>query len=65
MTTKKETLQNLVIKLCKENPRSAGELAKILDMNFHTVRTGYIYPLVKKKVLKRLGNAKVDAKYKS
>ena len=64
-TIYREQIEDLIIKLCKSEPKSVGELAKILDINLHTVRANYVYAMTKDGLLKKIGNHKFDVRYQS
>jgi hypothetical protein len=55
-----------IIKACSNEFLSLGDLADLLDMNKHTLRAHYIYPLVKSGQLIRepAPPAKSTVKYK-
>ena len=40
-----------ILAFCKNTPRSLSEISEILEMNKHTVRTGYLYPMVNEGLL--------------
>ena len=53
MTSNKEIVQRKILVLCKNQYRKASEISKLLGMTFNNVRAHYIYPMVKKGLLKR------------
>ena len=44
-----------IVSLCKDSPKSTLELSKILEMNYNTLRSKYVYVLCKENRLKREG----------
>lgn len=49
----KEALRVKVLKICEGQYRSLGDICEILQANKHTIRAGYIYPMVREKLLKQ------------
>jgi hypothetical protein len=44
---RRELIEKTIAKACEHSYRSLGELAELLNMNKHTLRAHYIYPMVK------------------
>jgi len=57
MSFHKKTIMTLdrIVSLCKDSPKSTLELSKILEMNYNTLRSKYVYVLCKENRLKREG----------
>tara|TARA_B110000902_G_C13826490_1_gene405744 strand:+ start:72 stop:266 length:195 start_codon:yes stop_codon:yes gene_type:complete len=53
---KKRMALEKIISLCSKSPKTSREIAALLSMNYDTVRSSYIYFLVKKNKLKRIKN---------
>jgi len=53
---KKKMALEKIISLCSINPKTSKEIATLLGMNYDTVRSSYVYLLVKKNKLKRIKN---------
>ena len=45
---KRIEIENKILDLCN-TPKSSKELSKLIEINFNTLRSKYIYPLLKKK----------------
>ena len=62
----REVVERKIIKACARQFLSLGDLAELLEMNKHTLRAHYIYPLVKSGQLVRdpAPPAKSTVKYK-
>jgi len=51
---KKTMALQKIISLCSKSPKTSKEIAALLGMNYDTVRSSYVYFLVKKNKLKRI-----------
>lgn len=49
---RKKVLEKILI-LCKDNPKTTKVLASLLNMNYNTLRSKYVYYLLEKDKLKR------------
>ncbi len=49
---KKPTIKK-ILKLCERNTKSLSELSEALEMNKHTLRSKYLYPMVTAGLLER------------
>jgi hypothetical protein len=49
--TPKEVLRAKILKICQGQFLSLGDICEILQANEHTIRAGYIYPMVREKLL--------------
>jgi predicted ArsR family transcriptional regulator len=47
----KELLRNRILEICSDGYLSLREISNILGSNKHTMRAGYIYPMVKEGLL--------------
>lgn len=63
-TKKKLAITEAILKFCKDRPKMPGEIANHININKHTLRANYLYPM-KKKQLQRIMKAKRDTRYKS
>jgi len=54
---RKKTLdrEKVIIEFCSIEKKHISEIVEKLNMNIHTLRSKYIYPLVKENKLKKLG----------
>ena len=52
---KKLDRERNIIEFCSNEKRHISEIVKKFSMNIHTLRSKYIYPLVKENKLKKLG----------
>ncbi len=46
-----ETLRGKILEVCKGQFCSLGEICELLQANKHTVRAGYLYPMVREGLL--------------
>ena len=53
---KKKIALEKIVSICSKSPKTSREIAALLDMNYDTVRSSYIYFLVKKNKLKKIKN---------
>lgn len=62
-----EILREKILQICKDEFLSLGEICQILEKNKHTIRAGYIYPMVKEGALEQEHRAgtKSAQRYKS
>ena len=44
---RRETVESAILKLCRSEFLSLGQIAESLDMNKNTLRSIYLYPMVK------------------
>lgn len=44
-------LEKKILKFCKDDYKSLGDIAEKFNRNKHTIRAGYLYPLVKRGLL--------------
>lgn len=51
--TPKDVLRAEILKICEDQFRSLGDICEILQANRHTIRAGYIYPMVREKLLRQ------------
>jgi predicted transcriptional regulator len=51
---KREEIFKKIISLCKESPVSSKEIANVIGMNYNTIRSKYVYELVKNNKLKKI-----------
>ena len=51
---KREETFKKIISLCKESPISSKEIANAIGMNYNTIRSKYVYELVKNNKLKKI-----------
>tara|TARA_B100001057_G_scaffold484615_1_gene562943 strand:- start:662 stop:871 length:210 start_codon:yes stop_codon:yes gene_type:complete len=68
MTKKKEReeIRNKIISLCSDSPKTSREISNFLGLNYNTIRSSYIYKLVKENKLvkkKNKYNIKTNFKY--
>ena len=49
---KRIEIENKILDLCY-TPKSSKELSKLIEINFNTLRSKYIYPLLKKNEVER------------
>ena len=68
MTKKKEReeIRNKIISLCSDNPKTSREISNSLGLNYNTIRSSYVYKLVKENKLvkkKNKYNIKTNFKY--
>lgn len=48
----KDVLRAEILNICGGQFRSLGDICEILQANKHTIRAGYIYPMVREKLLR-------------
>ncbi|MHB1620074.1 MAG: hypothetical protein ACYCTY_08870 [Sulfuricella sp.] len=46
-----DVLRAEILKICRNQFRSLGDICEILQANKNTIRAGYIYPMVREKLL--------------
>lgn len=46
-----DLLREKILTICNDNFLSLGEISHLLEKNKHTIRAGYIYPMVKEGLL--------------
>ncbi len=51
---KREEIFKKIISLCKKSPVSSKEIANVIGMNYNTIRSKYVYELVKNNKLKKI-----------
>lgn len=63
---RRAAVEQMIVNACETDYRSLGELAEILQMNKHTLRAHFLYPMVKSGILLRSSEppAKSAVKYK-
>jgi len=50
-TDEMNLIRHKILDYCKDTPRSLTEISNFLEMNRHTLRTGYLYQMVKENLL--------------
>jgi len=62
-----DVLREQILAICRKKYLSLGEIAHLLEKNKHTIRAGYIYPMVKEGLLEQEHPAgtKSTQRYKS
>lgn len=62
-----ESLREKILVICKKDYLSLGEISHLLEKNKHTIRAGYIYPMVKEGLLdqEHPAGTKSTQRYKS
>ena len=49
----KDQIRAEILKICEGQFRRLGEICEILQANIHTIRSRYIYPMVREKLLRQ------------
>ncbi len=65
--TSKELLREKILAICGEEYLSLGQISDLLEKSKHTIRAGYIYPMVKECLLdqEHPAGTKSTQRYKS